>query len=183
MSAETCAECHEAIDPEFDDSQWSNVQDKYICFSCYESDVHHASTAYVIEGGKVEKYTVGDYAVFDEYGDDPNPRWVDLKRQWVSSDAWRGHYETTLGGFVPVVDGWTTGGWDDAIAQRKQTFNQWAEGLLKSEVIPPCRVALIFDPTSNVFSMAVTLLVEAEHEAKFKEWLSDDLDDLYNALS
>jgi hypothetical protein len=79
------------------------------------------------------------------------------------------------------MNGWTTGGWDDPIARRKATFNQWADSVLTGEVVPPVAVAIVADPTSNVFSMGISVLTP-EPKA-FKEWLDAEFDELYEALS
>ena len=116
-----------------------------------------------------------------EFGDDLYDVDLTIDRQWVSSDAWRGHYNTTIDGWTEVLNGWTTGGWDDPIAQRKVTFNEWAEQVLKGEIVLPVAVAIIADPTSNVFSMGIGVLTP-DPEA-FKEWLGTEFGELHKSLT
>jgi hypothetical protein len=181
MSEETCPECKEKIDTEIDYVHWSNVEEAWYCGSCYESDTSYCSTLYFISNGGVTKYYVGDAFIFDEYGDDP--RDLTIRRTYHSTDAWRGYNETTVEGFVNVLDGWTTGGWGDSVARRKQVFNDWAQALIEGEVRPPFDVVIVFDPTSNVFSTAVTVLVREKNKNEVENWLNGEFDDLYNALS
>ena len=184
MSEETvnkCCECEELVDTE-GDFGWSAVKEDYLCWGCYESDQTHASTVQLVHGGMpVRKYYIGDHIRMDEYGDDMYNNGITINREYVHTDAWRGHYETTIEGWTQIMDGWTTGGWGDPIADRKQTFNQWAESLLTGELEPPVPVAIVADPTSNVFSMGISVLTPEPNG--LKEWLSEDFDALYGALS
>ena len=79
------------------------------------------------------------------------------------------------------MNGWTTGGWDDSIARRKQVFNQWAESVLSTELESPAPIAIVSDPTSNVFSMGISVLTPEPN--RIKEWLGEEFDSLYGALS
>jgi len=178
-----CVECKEPVDPEGnDDSRWSSVKEDYVCYSCYESDTQSCSTIHLIEGDLVVKIYVGDLDIFNEYGD-PVDGSLRIRREWVSSDTWRGYHNTIIAGWVDVLSGWTTGGWGDPVADRKANFNEWAEALLTQEIYPPCSVAIVTDPTSNLFSTAITVLVKERDVKSFREWLSDEYDDLNSSLS
>ena len=183
MSEDTenkCCECEEIVDTE-GDFGWSTVKEDYLCWGCYESDQNHSSTVQLVDDGVVRKYHIGDHIRMDEYGDDMYRSKITINREYIHSGAWRGHYETTIEGWTDVMNGWTTGGWDDPIARRKATFNQWADSVLKGDVIPPVAIAIVADPTSNVFSMGISVLTP-EPKA-FKEWLDTEFDELYEALS
>jgi hypothetical protein len=183
MSEETvnkCCECEEIVDTE-SDFGWSTVKEDYLCWGCYESDQNYASTLHVIDDGAVLKYYIGDHVRMDEYGDDMFRTNITVNREYVHSSAWRGYFNTTIEGWTQVMDGWTTGGWGDPIAERKQTFNEWAESLMTGELVPPVPVAIVADPTSNVFSMGISVLTP--EPAKLKEWIYGDFEALYGALS
>lgn len=177
-----CAECGTPVDPEGgDDSRWSSVKEETVCWGCYESAQMYASVVHIVDGDETTKIYVGDLDIHSEYGDPVFD--LDVKREYVSTDAWRGYYNTTIDGWIDVLDGWTTGSWGDPIADRKANFNVWAEALLTNEIYPPCSVAIVTDPTSNVFSTAITVLVKKDDVESFRAWLADDYDNLYNALT
>lgn len=177
----TCANCHEQIDPEgADDSRWASVLDAMVCWGCYESDTSHASVLHFVEDGTTSKVYVGDLDIFNEWGDPITH--LNITRDWVSS-GYRGHYETRIEEWVDVLDGWTTGGWDDPIARRKADFNEWAESLMSGDLVAPFPIAIVADPTSNVFSMGITVLVREKDVEGFRAWLSDDYDNLYASLT
>lgn len=176
-----CPECEAIIDPEDGDCQWSNIYDTYYCWSCYESDVQYASTVTVVEEGAVERFTVADAFVFDQYGEEPSR--LMMSRTYHSTDDWRGYHETTISGWSKVLDGWTTVSWGDSVGERKATFNEWAENLIAGELFPPCPVAVVSDPTSNLFSTAVTVLVPADKVDIFRDWLGEEEDNLNHSLS
>lgn len=181
MTLEKCFGCNEEVDTDGDFYSYSNVKDATICESCYQSDLEYASVIHIVDGDSVQKYYIGDLTHMTEFGDDLYGTNLTIKREWVSSDAWRGHSETTIEGWSEVLTGWTTGGWDDFIARRKQRFNEWAQLLLTQEVIPPVPVAIVSDPTSNVFSTGISVLSPQPNE--FKEWLGEEFDELHEALS
>jgi hypothetical protein len=178
---QACAECGETIDgPYADDARWSPVKEAMVCWPCYESASQYASVVYVIDGDGVTKVYVHDLDVHNEWGDE-----IDLPatRTYVHTSAWRGYYTTTVEGFVEVETGWTTGGWDDPIAHRKQTFNDWAQSLIEGEIVPPVRVVLTFDPTSNVFSTGVGVLVRTDDVESFEDWIGDTARVLHDSLT
>lgn len=181
-----CPDCKATIDPDVDDCRWSNVKDEWYCYSCFESDTQYSSTVVVVDGSSQDKYYVADAFVFDEYGDEPS-NGLTFTRTYTSTSGWRGYYTTSINGpsgdWVDVLDGWTTGSWGDPIADRKARFNDWAEQIIEGELIPPCAVAIVSDPTSNVFSTAITVLVPSVSVNSFRDWLGEDADYLHNALS
>lgn len=174
-----CIDCKETYCLE-DGGKWSTVKEEWVCEGCHESDLQHCSTVYIVEDGIASKFYVGDLFVMTEHGDDTE---IAFHRSYHTTSGWRGYYETTVAGFSPIVDGWTTGGWGDAVGARKATFNDWAQEIIEGDVTLPFPVVLVFDPTSNVFSTAVTVLIRPEDETKAKEWLNGTLDDLHDSLS
>ena len=185
MSTDKCIECNEVqVDPDgSDDSRWSSVKDGLVCWSCYESGQAYPSVINLVDSDEVKKIYVGDLDIHDEYGDPIDSSKLNIKREYVSTGGYRGYENTTIEGWQDVLDGWTTGGWDDPIARKKADFNNWAEALLTQEIYPPCSVAIVTDPTSNVFSTAITVLVKTDNVQTFREWLADDYEDLHNSLS
>lgn len=181
-SEEKCAGCEEDLNPEVDYAQFSSVTDEWFCEGCWESDIGHATTLYWVVDGKVSKFTIGDYFRINEYGDEIDPKELPVRREYISTDGWRGYNNTTIEGTVEVLTGWTTGGWDDSTGQRKKLFNEWAESLLKGEITPPFDIFVVLDPTSNVFSTAVSILVKVDKEDEFTKWFEEDIDDLHHSL-
>lgn len=184
MTTETetkCCECEETVDLDGDHG-WSAVKEDYLCWGCYESDTNYCSTVNIVSiEGVVKKYYIGDHVRMTEYGDDLYREGVVINREYIHSGGYRGHYETTIEGWTDILNGWTTGGWGDEVAQRKQRFNEWADQILKGELLPPAPVAIAVDPTSNVFSTAITVLTPEPE--KVRAWLTEDYEGLYEALS
>lgn len=182
-----CCACDVEIDADNGDYGWSSTKEDYLCIGCRENDEESASTVIVVTGsnepninGQVKKYFIGQHVRMTEDGDDMWGTGWEIKREWVSSDAWRGHYDTTIEGWSPVMEGWTTGGWDDETGQRKQLFNDWAQSVCTQEIILPMSVAIITDPTSNVFSAGISVLTPNPEE--LKQWLGGELKDLQDSL-
>lgn len=179
-----CAVCSCDVDYDGgDDSRWSSVKEATVCWGCYESAQQYPSVVTIIEGGEVKKIYVGDLDIHDEYGDPIDSKKLNIKREYISTDAWRGYENTTIEGWEDVLDGWTTGSWGDSVALRKADFNNWAEALITQEIYPPCAVAIVTDPTSNVFSTAVTVYVKKDNVQTFRSWLADDYEDLHHSLT
>ena len=181
MSEETfkCADCDEVQDLE----EQSHGKDNgdVVCRNCVDSAHESRSGINVFEDGTNTIIYVTEYETVDEYGDPISS--LPISRKWKSTDGWRGYYETTIEGWVTIVEGWTTGGWGDPTADRKQSFNGWFDDMLRCDVISPVPVAIITDPTSNVFSVAITVLVKADDETTFREWLGEDINQLQKSLS
>lgn len=171
-----CCDCGEPVDTEVD-YHWSNVQEDYLCAGCYESDTSSCATVHIVSPNGVERFYIGKHVRMTEYGDDiawhGDYKALTFTHEWVSTSAWRGYSETKILGWETVTDGWTTGASDDYIARRKQVFNRWAEDVLSEDIIPPTPVAIISEPTSNVFSTAITVQVPAECYTEFVRWLSE----------
>lgn len=183
-----CCVCDERVD---DDYGWSNVTNEVLCEGCQNQDFSSASKVSVVYKGKTEVFYIGDHIRFNEHGDDmyDPDLWKlwDLRfkfdRVWKSTDGMRGHYDTTIEGWESVMEGWTTGGWDDPVAQKKQIFNQWAERLLAGEIDYEMPIAIVADPTSNVFSMGISVLTPKKKELEEVLEYTGDYFLLKNSLS
>ena len=171
-----CCDCGEPVDTEVE-YYWSSVEQDHLCGGCYESDTSSCATVHIVSENGIEQFYVGKHIRMTEYGDDiewsGDYKALKFTNEWVSTSEWRGYSETKIEGWETIVDGWTTGGWDDPIARSKQVFNQWAEDVLTEEIIPPVPVAIITEPTSNVFSTAVTVQVPKEFVDTFVKWLDE----------
>jgi len=178
-----CAECDEPCDdPYSSDTRWSNVKQAWICWPCFESASQYASTLWIVDGDGPRKYYVSDVEIINEYGDDVDD--LGISRTYVPTSGWRGYHVTKIEGWTEIESGWTTGGWGDPIADSKRPFNEWAEDLLSGEIVPPFPVAVAFDPTSNVFSTAVSVYVKADN-ASAEPWSAltgDDAEGLHLSL-
>jgi hypothetical protein len=183
MTTFNCKSCEGEFDTD-DGSVFSSIVDANFCYQCYGEDIDGSSKVIFVFRTGTKQLFIGDAFRTDEYGDEyHNDK---IKREYISSDAWRGHYETTIEGFTEVLGGWTTGSWGDPIADRKALFNDLSTRMVNDELIPPCTVALVFDPTSNLFSVAVSVLVPTGSEELFNEWLTEEghtINDLQHSLS
>lgn len=180
----TCEDCESIFDLDTDHLHWANLSEGWLCESCYESESQYASTVllfgpdYPDTGDGPARIYVADRFSQNMWGDEPD---LDVKRTYTPTDGWRGYYTTTIDGWVEVgLEGWTTGGWGDSTAMRKRPFNEWVEGL--ADEAPPMNVAVATDPTSNVFSTAITVYVEEANREAFDEWLNGDKEVLHGAL-
>jgi len=181
MENNKCIDCEAVID--VDNDVFRGLDNGgLLCEECEQSAYESASKVFLVRGGKTSMYLVTNlFAVDEEYLEDA----PDLfSRKWVSSDAWRGYYETTIKGYTEVKDltGWTTGYVDETVA-RKRGFNQWSQDVIENEIITPFDLAFVFEPTSNVFSTAVGVCVKTGDEDKLKEWLGEEFDLLSRALA
>lgn len=182
-----CANCGDIIDTESDLFYGSEINGNTYCPTCHRSDLEDASTAlfvgpdYFRAVAEPVQILVGDWFIEDRYGDPFTD--VEFTRTYVRTDAWRGYQETRLNGWTEVLSGWTTGGWGDPTADRKQPFNEWAEGLYNGEIVPPVNVAVLTERTSNVFSTAIGVFVPDADVDTFTTWLNGELDNLRYALS
>jgi len=179
-----CADCEETFDLDTDYMQWANLAEEWLCESCYESESQYVSTVllygpnYPGDSDGPDRVYVADKFSMSKYGDEPD---IDVRRDYTRTDGWRGFYTTKIDGWTEVgLEGWTTGGWGDATADRKRTFNDWVESL--ADEAPPVDVAVAADPTSNVFSTAITVYVQESDVETFDEWLNGAKGDLHDAL-
>ena len=175
-----CCGCSEAINTDSDDYGWSTTKSDYLCAVCRDMDESSSSVMMVTTNGQTAKYFIGEHLRVDENGEEMSePDWL-ITRQWVKSDDHRGFNDTLVDGWTTVLEGWTTGNWDDPTGQRKRKFNEWAESVHDGEIIPPVQIAIIADPTSNIFSTGISVLTP--DPIGFKEWLGSELSELQNSL-
>lgn len=176
-----CADCEQAIT---EDDYCRYCDDgSVICEGCEQTELESVSTALLIgaDGTRSKALVTSRFAIDAEYGEET----TGLKRVWKSTDGWRGYYETSIEGYVEVsgLTGWSTG-WVDSTVERKIDFNTWVERLWEDdeEVGPPVDIAVVVDPTSNVFSSAIGVHVKPEDLDTFRSWLGAEFDVLSSAL-
>lgn len=148
----------------------SPIDLKVYCWDCMDNDLTYASTLYRYSPADsvVERVRFGDIAVMNEYGDEPGKWFWDLfnpeepSRDWIPTDGWRGYMSSVrnMPGVLVVADGWTTG-WADENTKRKMIFNQWLTDLIETDDYNYDQdVFILMEPTSNVFSISVTVFVK-----------------------
>ena len=163
-----CEDCGDVMTT--DGSQGYTVRESdgaHFCESCVSNSYSYASTVWLYaprEGAS--QVTVTDIETINQWGDPVRG----IERHYVSTDAWRGYHETRLEGYTEITSGWTTGNWGDGISDRKQSFNKWANRVIEGIEECPFRIALVFDPTSNVFSTAVGVWVDSQQMEDFAQW-------------
>lgn len=175
-----CCECQESIDTENGDYGWSLTRENYLCIPCRDNDESSASRIMVVQFGDTKTYLIGEHSRTTEHGDDLFEVDWSIKREWVRSDPHRGYWNTLIDGWTSIMEGWTTGGWDDPVAQRKQRFNEWAELISSGETLCPIPLAIVSDPTSNLFSMGISVLTPKPNE--LIKWLGSDFKELESSL-
>lgn len=183
-----CSQCETAIDTDNDMFYYSEIEGQHYCESCHDSDLQYGSTVLLAgphfpsdSDGPV-RIIVGEAFVEDKYGED----WGDLTftRTYHRTDGWRGYWDTKIDGWTETMAGWTTGSWDDdPTSQRKATFNEWAEAMYEGRITPPVNVAIVADPTSNVFSTGIGVLVPEDKVEEFIAWIDPELENLRYALN
>lgn len=174
-----CCGCDCAID-ENDDHGWSHVKNAHICVDCRQSDEESASTIFIIDGKTVKRYFIGGHIRINEHGEEIEDSYT-IDRTWISTSGYRGHYDTTIDGWSSVLSGWTTGAWGDEVSNRKNVFNEWAKNLMDGEIETPAPIAIVVDPTSNLFSTGVSVLTK--YVGIFSDWVGEFHKDLERSLS
>lgn len=179
--------CENRFDVDYDDCRWSPILEGWFCWSCYESWTNDTSTVVHVAGPQqVTRYYVNDFEVVDESGElyPTDDFGKALVRGWVSSDGWRGRNATTITGWHEVLGGWVTGDWGDATSNRKRAFNAWAQDVCDGHIELPVPVALIFDTTSNLFSVSTSVATATEDDAEtLRAYLGETLETLERSLS
>ena len=118
----------------------------------------------------------------DETTNDKDNPGIAFNRNWVSTSGYRGHYETNIDGWSEVISGWTTGSWGDETSDRKAVFNEWFEQISNEEIpLPRVPFAVIIDPTSNLFSVGVS--VSSPEPDAIREWMDEYIEELSKSLS
>lgn len=159
--------CTERLDGS-GDWRYSNLKGGEICSDCYESDLEYPSQVILFHPSEsdIVKYLVGTYVTMDQFGDDAPPG---MQRVYHSTDAWRGYYETEVPGTVEIdagADLW--GELTDVRSLAERVKEAHGSGTL------PVPVYVVMDPTSNVFSVAMTIRVSSADRISFNNWLKNE---------
>lgn len=183
----TCNTCNTRIDTENDVWSVSEIDEEAYCEQCRIADLRDASIVHVVgpnypitPDGPFSLY-VGTAFIENQWGEQVNP--LQMERAWIRADGWRGYFETRIQKWTPVLEGWTTGGWGDPVADRKQIFNQWQDAIYDEKIEPPVDIAFVMEPTSNVFSTSIGVWVAEDDVDTFSQWLNGELENLRYALT
>jgi hypothetical protein len=198
VKCDGCGEWYDADLWENGDGQWGNLDDSSLCPGCDEQDAgsDYGSTIHRFVPGEEksehEYVLFGDhnaYGCAEDYTDEPFDWFTELLpspwpgRKYIRTDAWRGYYNTQeiLVGLTSVENGWTTGDYSDV--PWKKDIHTFIAALSEGEIEPPCTIFILFEPTSNVFSMGTDLLCKDEDAEALTAWLAQSAYDLHRALS
>ena len=171
-----CSGCDEQLQEDF--QSYSDLVNKTFCDGCRETDLEYASQLVVVHGGEKQKVTFGDQFALDDDGEVPS--WfTDLFDKWdgrnyQKTDGWRGYYDSIkqFKGVTEIAGGWTTG-WADETTQRKATFNAWGEEVADGVIPTPYEIYFLAEPTSNAFSIAVTVFCKDKDTENVIQWLDE----------
>jgi hypothetical protein len=177
----TCPSCEDEISTDtksedYRETTYANLSKREICTWCEEADREHSSTLIRYLEGEKEIVRFGDeVASFqDNEGDydDDLPDWFTIvfgKREYHHSDGWRGYYDSKFNGLSKIADGWLTG-YPDSTKQEAEAI-ELDEALRSGRIQSPKPLYWLFEPTSNVFSMASTIFVVEADRGEIEEWL------------
>lgn len=158
-----CVGCESDIDNDGDGGRWSDIANGEFCWGCFESDIEHASTiTYFRNGEKPASVKVSANWILDgEYYEDLKKEEIaGITRKWIQTDGWRGHAVTTLGDeWFEAADGLFLWGEQTEIV----TLGGELQEMHKDETLP-FEVALVADPTSNVFAAGCSVWVRKSDE-------------------
>jgi len=90
-------------------------------------------------------------------GDSVPKRIGEFNIKYIATGGWRGYYEATAtkkSGWVKADDGWVTGNWDDAGDNASDNVETKLEKMDADAKKQGKEMAVVFLPTSNVFSTA-----------------------------
>lgn len=183
-----CVDCEDLFNP---DQEGRVTRDgEWLCDSCWCCAEEYMNTLlhYSPDGEQQSLRFDKRLGTVDpegwEDGDDlPEP----IKAvEYIRTDGWRGYDQPILmDGYTVVADGWATGRHGDV--PWKHSFNDLIGAMGRGELIPPMDVYVIACLTSNVFSMAIDVVVAEADEDALGIWLATeaqcDLDRLKRALS
>jgi len=165
-----CISCEEEIENEdyMMPSERGESEGEPVCESCFYESTPYASAARNTE----ESYHVTEFYNSATYEDDPIAEYFESLK-WISSDAWRGHYEGEApSGYEQMVDGWfgTVDGHfpTDSIERFHEV---WESGTLEELGVDLFMAAPI---TSNVFACGIEVYVSNDHIDLFKSIMSGE---------
>lgn len=172
-------ECESTFDPDHDDARYSPLLEGWYCWGCYEAMTEGSSHVwFVMPTGEKETWTINEFEIVDDYGDEPyrdDSLGARISRGYHRTDAYRGHYETRINEWVEVMTGWTTQNWGDPVSDAKQMFNKWADNVIRNGEYVPCPIAIVADPTSNLFAIGVSVWVQAGNESVLADYLGEEI--------
>jgi hypothetical protein len=170
-----CCDCQKDIDINVDDFGWSATRRSILCEDCRMGDAESLSTIYIANEDCVNTYLIGTHLRMDEKGNEMEGLKFDINRDWISIGGYRGHYKTIINGWEEILSGWSTGDWDDDVGTRKAPFNKWAADIICATMLPPphSQIAVVADPTSNVFSTRISVF--CENSNPIREWMGENL--------
>lgn len=184
----------QGCDEWYSDEDWQNesmigeLTEVALCETCYTEDTTYPSTLMQIPDNvdtEIDRTVFGDHTYYADSGDEWFLEFVPADwtgRKYVSTDGWRGYYDTSaiLDGLSDVENGWVTGDYGDVPWKRDtHTFFQRLEA---RTLVPPVELYILFEPTSNVFSTACTIMARDEDVDTVREWLAGLDLDLHGAL-
>ena len=167
--------------------EYSEILEDWICEGCYENDNEHASTIVRYAPDETESVRFGDYVAYGvEFGDIPEWFWKYFdKREWKSTDAWRGYFQTTFkNGFIKLANGWLTG-FPSEVKPEAEAIELYEYLKTHAEELP-APLYWLFEPTSNVFSTASEVFCDNKDLPAITKWLEANgfnTEELDNAFS
>lgn len=185
---EKCAHCGEEFNS--DNGGTTDKNGEPICESCESNAWNYSNVVTVAKGGEVTEYIWCSEFGFRtrEYLEEVNGGHPDGVIDWKykQTDGWRGyHYPELEEGWITIMDGWTTGNWDDVPWKHK--FNDFAGKIFSGEVECPFTVVIASGLTSNVFSTTADVIVKESDAEAFTEWVNAEMgysiEDLKRALT
>lgn len=174
-----CSNCGDEISGESDDTTGENEYYDYdgnqICESCDNDDLNNSIVLYD-EGVKIDVWRFGSCHVAADSGDYDEDCFQDKVvacfvrgTKWVSSDAWRGHYELPVpAGYIRVLDSWfgsLAGYFPD---EHTAKFHEKIE---VEKCLPQFPLYVVFPRTSNCCSCGIEVYVRKTDTEKYYQWL------------
>lgn len=172
---EKCAGCDEPLNEDY--QSYSQLVDKTFCCDCENSDLEYASQLILIHGDR-SSVRFGDNFAYDD--DLEIPDWFsELFDEWKGrnyekTDGWRGYYDSLkqFKGIKEIASGWTTG-MPDETTQRKPHFNRFCDDLAESMYQNQYPIYFLAEPTSNLFSISISVFTKEEHYENVVNWLEE----------
>ena len=166
----------------FDEDEGYGVE-----YSDDEDDIYELRAKYRVDNGLATIDENGDAIPTDDEDNDPRfyvndcmdmdmaPDWFDgFGSHYVHTDGWRGYTDVDYdrGRWQAYASGWLTG-YPDASTSYKMTAADLHNALWEGELTVPFPVVWFFGVTSNVFSQTSDILIPADMEDEFTDWLVD----------
>lgn len=123
---------------------WSDTGEKHKARTTMKYQVIDDAIRAVNEGRSIPK-RIGDFSL-----------------SYVATDGWRGYYEVKASkksGWREVDADWMTGNWEDAGEHAASTIEEKLDKLADEHLAKGEEMAVVFTPTSNVFSVSFSVFV------------------------